>query len=174
MIWVIVILMLLGIAMIAEKMIVSRTYTKPYSEFVEKYAKTYQIDALLIYAMMKNESNFEETAKSHKNAIGLMQILESTAEEVAEKNQIEYESLSDPEINIQIGILYFAELLEENNNCIELALASYNAGKNKVKSWIEEGIIKDDGSDIENIPYKETNMYVRKIMRDYQIYQELE
>ena len=52
-------------------------------------------------------------------------------------------------------------------------MAAYNAGMGTVSSWIEEGIIKADGSDIENIPYKETNMYVRKIMRDYEIYQKL-
>lgn len=54
-----------------------------------------------------------------------------------------------------------------------LAVAAYNAGIGTVDRWIEEGIIKEDGSDIENIPYKETNNYVRKIIRDYEIYEKL-
>ena len=57
--------------------------------------------------------------------------------------------------------------------CVEVALAAYNAGSGNVDKWIKDGIIKADGSDIENIPYKETNTYVRKIMRDYQIYKQL-
>ena len=164
------IIILIVIALAVRNTMIQKVYTKHFSEFVEKYAEEYEVDPFIIYAMIKNESKFDEDAKSYKNAIGLMQILESTAEEVAKKNDINYENLNDPEVNIQIGILYFVELLEENNNSIELALASYNAGKNKVKSWIEEGIISEDGSNIENIPYKETNMYVRKIMRDYNIY----
>ena len=52
-------------------------------------------------------------------------------------------------------------------------LAAYNAGIGTVDIWIEKGVIKKDGSDIENIPYKETNNYVRKIVRDYKIYQRL-
>ena len=52
-------------------------------------------------------------------------------------------------------------------------MCAYNAGMGNVEKWIESGIIKKDGSDIENIPFKETNHYVRKILRDYQIYQDL-
>ena len=51
-----------------------------------------------------------------------------------------------------------------------VALAAYNAGIGTVDNWIEKGVIQSDGSDIENIPFKETNQYVRKILRDYDIY----
>lgn len=63
-------------------------------------------------------------------------------------------------------------MLEKYNN-YPVALAAYNAGIGNVDEWIKKGIIKKDGSDIENIPYKETNNYVRKIIRDYRIYREL-
>ena len=63
-------------------------------------------------------------------------------------------------------------MLDEFENK-EVALAAYNAGIGTVNNWIKEGTIKEDGSDIENIPYKETNQYVRKILRDYKIYEEL-
>ena len=74
--------------------------------------------------------------------------------------------------NIKIGTKYLAVLLEKYKN-IEVAVAAYNAGIGTVDNWIEKGIIKSDGSDIENIPYKETNNYVRKILRNYKIYQDL-
>jgi len=54
-----------------------------------------------------------------------------------------------------------------------LALTAYNAGIGNVNTWIKNGIIKSDGSDIENIPYKETNMYVRKIIRNYKMYNKI-
>ena len=65
------------------------------------------------------------------------------------------------------------KLLEKYNYQIGIALAAYNAGMGNVNTWIERGIIKEDGSDLENIPYKETNMYVRKILNYYKIYKEL-
>ena len=63
-------------------------------------------------------------------------------------------------------------MLEKYKNK-EVAIAAYNAGIGTVDNWIEKDIIKADGTDIENIPYKETNNYVRKILRDYKIYCEL-
>ncbi len=54
-----------------------------------------------------------------------------------------------------------------------LALAAYNAGIGTVQKWIDNGTIKSDGSDIENIPYKETNNYVRKVLKNYRIYNEI-
>ena len=82
------------------------------------------------------------------------------------------EELLKVDININIGIKYMANLLEKYQNT-EVALAAYNAGIGTVDNWIEKGIIQSDGSDIENIPYKETNNYVRKILRNYKIYEEL-
>ena len=99
----------------------------------------------------------------------------ATAEEVANKNGIELteENILNPDVNINIGTKYISTLLEKYKN-IEIALAAYNAGSGNVDRWIEKGTIEADGSNIENIPFKETNTYVRKIMRDYKIYKNLE
>lgn len=102
--------------------------------------------------------------------------MESTAMEQAEEVNEEIivtESLYNPEINIKIGTKYYSKLIKKYNNNTLLALAAYNAGIGNVDNWIKQGIIKEDGSDIEKIPFKETNNYVRKIVRDYKIYQEL-
>ena len=152
-----------------------KIYPCKYEKYVQKYASEYEIDSLLIYAIMKAESNFNPNAKSKSEAIGLMQLMENTAIEVANKIEIEnikQETLYEPELNIQIGICYFATLLKQYQH-IGLALAAYNAGMGRVNKWLEEGIIKSDGSDLENIPYQETNMYVRKILNDYKIYKQL-
>ena len=153
-------------------------YPRTYEEAVLIYSEKYNVDKNLILAVIKAESNFNENAISNRNAIGLMQLMEETAKDVANKNNIEIdnenikEELCDVYKNIEIGTAYIASLLQRYQNT-EVALAAYNAGIGTVDNWIEKGIINKDGSNIENIPYKETNYYVRKILRDYTIYQEL-
>jgi len=153
-------------------------YPKTYEEIVSVYAEQYNVEENLIFAVIKAESNFNSTAVSNREAVGLMQIMEETAKDVIKKNAIEIdgnnikEELLKPENNINIGTKYLQTLLDRYQNK-EVALAAYNAGIGNVDNWIEKGIIKGDGTDIENVPYKETNNYVRKILRDYKIYQEL-
>ena len=153
-------------------------YKKEYSEYVEKYAQSYNVDENLVYAVIKAESNFNPNAKSSKDAIGLMQLVESTAKDVSKKVDIQLtddelkEKLLEPEININLGTKYLSILIDRYQN-VEVAVTAYNAGIGTVDNWIEKGVIKVDGSDIENIPYKETNNYVRKILRDYKIYTNL-
>ena len=124
--------------------------------------------------MIKAESNFKADAISNKEALGLMQLIESTANEVAKEieTEITKEQILNPETNIQLGTKYLEKLINKYGN-IELAVAAYNAGIGNVDGWIQKGTIKKDGSDIENIPFKETNNYVRKILRDYKIYKQL-
>ena len=159
-----VILAIFSIFNIPNK-ILKQIYKKDYSEYVEKYSKQYNVDEELVYAVIKAESNFNSNAHSSKGAVGLMQLMEDTTNEVTQ-------SLLDSETNINIGTKYLSILIEKYQN-IEVAITAYNAGIGTVDNWIEKGIIKNDGSDIENIPYKETNNYVRKILRDYKIYEKI-
>lgn len=167
--------MLFGILKI-QNFILKKIYKTNYSEYVYKYSQENEIDPLLTFAIIKAESNFNRNIKSKSGAIGLMQLMESTAIEQAEEVNEEIivtESLYNPEINIKIGTKYYSKLIKKYNNNMLLALAAYNAGIGNVDNWIKQGIIKEDGSDIENIPFKETNNYIRKIIRDYKIYQNL-
>ena len=153
-------------------------YPKTYQEIVSTYQEKYNIEESLIFAVIKAESNFKKDAISNRNARGVMQLMEETAKDVARKNNIKLntenmeEELCDVEKNIEIGTCYLAMLIQRYENK-EVALAAYNAGIGTVDGWIEKGIIQKDGTDIENIPYKETNNYVRKILRDYKIYEDL-
>ena len=157
-----------------ENIIIRKIYPIRYSEYVCKYSKINEIDDSLIYAIIKNESNFKSDSISKSNAKGLMQLMDLTANELAERLQIEgYIDLFDEETNITLGTYYISTLLNYYNNNLYLALSAYNAGIGNVNKWIKDGIIKEDGSNIENIPFKETENYVRKVVRDYKIYKEL-
>ena len=184
-----VILAIFSIFNIPNK-ILKQIYKKEYSQYVEKYSKQYNVDEELVYAVIKVESNFKPEATSSAGAIGLMQLMEETAVErlnvisSSEKSSNENNLLNaasineetdnndlyDPETNIKIGTSYLAYLIELYDGNIVLALTAYNAGLGNVEKWIKDGIIKADGSDIENIPYKETENYVRKILSSYQMY----
>lgn len=171
----IIVILLFGVFKV-QNIILKKIYPTKYSEYVYQYAEEYEVDPLLVFSIIKAESNFNPNVVSSSGAIGLMQLMDTTAEELARKLEITFtkkSSLYHPELNIRLGTKYFSELQKEYKGNISLALTAYNAGLGNVKKWIEQGTIQADGGDIENIPYKETNNYVRKILRDYKIYQEL-
>ena len=172
----VIVIAILFITLKPQNIILKKIYKQEYGEYVYKYANEYNLDPLLIFAIIKNESKFEKNTKSSSGAIGLMQLMETTAIEMAnqiDESVVTQEELYNPEKNIRIGTKYFAYLLKHYNDNQLLALTAYNAGMGNVDKWIKEGIINKDGSNIENIPYKETNNYVRKIVRDYKIYKEI-
>jgi len=151
-------------------------YRQEYSEYVNKYAEINEIDPAWIYAIIKVESNFNKDATSNSGARGLMQLMDLTAIEIAKElnlENFEINMLYEPEINIMIGTKYFNKLLEKYNQNYYLAIAAYNGGIGNVDEWIKKGVINQDGSKIENIPYKETNIYVRKTIKSYVVYVEL-
>lgn len=175
---IVIILIIAGFMCVFRKKILKIIYPKPYKEIISIYSEKYNVDENLIYAVIKAESNFNQDAISHRNAIGLMQLMEETAKDVAQKYEINIDSnnakeeIKNIQNNINIGTKYLSVLLETYGNK-EVAVAAYNAGIGTVNTWIEKGIIRADGSNIENIPYKETNNYVRKILRNYKVYNKL-
>ena len=78
----------------------------------------------------------------------------------------------DADFNIKLGVIYYKSLYDKYKD-IGLALAAYNAGTGNVDKWIEEKIINEEGKNLENIPFEETNSYVRKILRDIEVYKKL-
>lgn len=173
-IWTILVIIFIFIIMILmlKDRILIRFYPNKYSDYVEKYSKEYGVDKNLIYAVIKQESNFNQEAMSQKGAKGLMQIMNDTADEIAEELGFSGMNLYNPEININIGTKYLADLIEKYENP-KLAIAAYNAGFGNVDKWISQGIIKEDGSNLEEIPYRETEMYLRRVMKNYEMYNKL-
>ena len=178
-----------------QDVVLRQIYPLQYETYVEKYSEENNLDKYLVYAVIKVESNFKPEATSSAGAIGLMQLMEETAverlnvisynenssnennllnaasiNEETDSSEPDNNDLYDPETNIKIGTSYLAYLIELYDGNIVLALTAYNAGLGNVEKWIKDGIIKADGSDIENIPYKETENYVRKILNSYQMY----
>lgn len=123
-----------------QNVILKKIYPQEYSEYVYKYAEEYKVDPLLIFAIIKAESNFNPNVVSNSEAIGLMQLMDATAEEISNKLNVLYvkkASLYNPEFNIQLGTKYFSNLMKEYDNNYLLALTAYNAGIGNVNKWIE-------------------------------------
>lgn len=102
-------------------------YKVEYTEIIDKYSKEYNIEKELIYSIIKNESHFNKEAKSSKNAIGLMQVLETTKNDIEKIVEKENLDLFNEEDNILVGTKYLSILKTKYGN-IELAITAYNAG----------------------------------------------
>ena len=133
-----------------------------------------QLDVPLILAVIRAESSFRENAYSHAGAQGLMQLMAPTAAEVAQHMGLDFkpEDVWDAEINIAMGSFYLNRLYSLFG-CVELALAAYNAGQGRVKSWLADPKLSSDGvnlDDIGDIPFEETRNYVRRVIIFQNIY----
>lgn len=153
-------------------------YPKKYEVYVEKYCKLYAVEPDLVYAIIKQESNFNENAKSFAGARGLMQVLPATAREVAEDlNGINEETLdlNDEETNIQIGIKYLSSLIKRYNGNIYIATAAYNAGLGNVDKWFKEEYETYDTYEkiIEKIEFEETRKYTTNVIKYYNMYKKI-
>ena len=137
-----------------------------YWPLITKYSEQHQLDPYLIAALMAQESTFTAEIRSHANAYGLMQIIPSTGRRYAKKMGISpfnTAMLRQPEMNVRIGTQYFSDLVDRFGGA-HFALASYNAGESRVDRWTEErpGIPQDEF--IDDIPFPETQNYVKRIL----------
>lgn len=168
------ILLILVLALIINiKPILRKVYVLNYKSYITAYSKKYSIDPYLVAAIIRAESNFQEDARSHKDAYGLMQITEPTAAWAADKigiKNFKKESLYDPEINIKIGCWYVMDLSKEFNSKTDLVLAAYNGGRTNVKKWLNNSEYSKDGENLSYIPFKETDKYIKKVKTNYSIY----
>lgn len=151
-------------------------YPRPYKESVITASETYQVDPLLIYAVMKTESKFNKNALSHKGAKGLMQIMDKTGQWGAELIGIEgysHDKLFEADMNIQLGTWYIARLIKQYEGDLCTVLTAYNAGTGNVAKWRENKKYSQDGKTIHTIPFKETKDYVNKVSLYYKRYKRL-
>ncbi|MEI8346244.1 MAG: transglycosylase SLT domain-containing protein [Pseudomonadota bacterium] len=127
------------------------------------------LNPVVILSLIRQESAFNPGALSSAGAKGLMQLMPTAVRQVRKKHQ--GHALNDPEINLQLGIEYFKYLLKKQKGNLIYALAAYNAGETRLKEWSSELFHSDNPLIIiESIPYKETRLYVKLILRNIFFY----
>ena len=137
-----------------------------------------QIEPHVAYAIARQESGFNPRARSGANAQGLMQVLPATAKLVAKKNGVAFDAarlLNDPVYNVQIGAAELGDVIDTYRGSYILAFVAYNAGRGRVREWIERfGDPRDPKVDpidwVERIPFSETRNYVQRVMENMQVY----
>lgn len=139
-----------------------------YAKIINKNSQKYKIDPMLMLSLIREESHFLPTARSSSNALGLMQLLPTTAEHISKIVSADYPSenkLFTPEYNITLGIAYFDHVLSITDNFPMYAVGGYNGGPNAMNNWRK--LLKEDDLDVfvENIPYAESKNYIKKVYR---------
>lgn len=150
-------------------------YPRAYQTIVELHASEVGLDPFLAWAIMRRESGFRPEVVSSADARGLMQIIPPTAKAIASELKTTTPAPDDlyaPEVNVRFGTWYLSALLERMGHP-GLCAASYNAGPSAVAKWMtQRGALPLDEW-IEEIPYKETRGYVKQVLADHVIYQQL-
>ncbi len=144
-------------------------YPIKYQKEIEYYCKDYSIDITLVYSIINVESSFNPNAVSPKGAIGLMQVLPSTAQFISTKLDEKDYDLKEPKTNIRFGCYYIKYLLNKYGER-DTAVCAYNAGEGKVNEWLKNQNYSKDGKTLYNVPYKETREYLKKINKNYKRY----
>lgn len=136
-----------------------------YWPLIKKYSDAHGLDPYLMTALIAQESTFTADVRSSANAVGLMQLIPATARRYATKLGLRYSSrmLTQPETNIRLGMRYFKDLADRFGGA-HYALASYNAGEHRIARWISERPGFEQDEFIDDIPFPETQNYVKRIL----------
>lgn len=152
-----------------------KNYPHEYEEYVLKYAKAYDIDPDIVWAVIKTESDFDPNATSNVGARGLMQIMEDTCQWIKTKlddDTTTFEQMYDPETNIRFGSFFISYLYREFGS-YETAIAAYHAGRGAAGQWLKNEEYSKDGVTLDKIPIDDTEYYVYKVMSCYEMYQKI-
>lgn len=168
-------------------------YPIHYKQDIAISAHNFDVDPLLIAAIIRTESNYRPDALSSKQAIGLMQVMPATAQWIIEQagySEQMMDHLFEPAVNIELGTWYVRWLLDrfkqvdherdgrtdrdgqvdDERDLIATVAAAYNAGPNKVNEWLREGIWDGRHETSSDIPYGETRHYVKRVLHYYSKY----
>ena len=130
------------------------------------------LDPTLLLAVAKQESRFSTGVASPAGAVGLLQLLPSTAAELAGR-AVTNDELRQPELNARLGARYLAGLLQQWQGNPFLTIASYNAGPGAVQGWLKPTLGAEPELWVEAIPYPETRIYAKKVLGNLWTYQRL-
>lgn len=171
------ILIVLGALFVQSDWLGRWIYPIWYVEEIKSSALEYQLDPLLIAAIIRVESNYKHEAVSSKGALGIMQIMPETAEWILEKEnfgELTVEEIGqDAKAGIRMGSWYVQDLNRQFKGNLFVSLAAYNAGPGKVRQWLEKGVWDGQEETLRDIPYGETRHYVQRVMYYYKKYQKV-
>ncbi|MBI5740361.1 MAG: transglycosylase SLT domain-containing protein [Nitrospirae bacterium] len=146
-----------------------------FDNIIEAASASQDVDKYLVAAVIREESRFDPKAVSWAGAMGLMQLMPATANRLKKDVGLRLDDdseIHDVDKNVLLGAHYLSILIDEFGD-VPFALAAYNAGENALKRWQEKYYRDDLIEFIENIPYKETRSYVKKVLRSYWQYRAL-
>src|SRR4029078_922562 len=146
-----------------------------YWDSIKRNAAIYELDPYVVAALIAQESTFDASARSVANAWGLMQIVPATGKRLARElgiRRFTTPMLTNGDTNIRLGTLYFKRLVQQFGG-VHYALASYNAGENRVVRWKAERPRMDEDDFIDDIPFPETQNYVKRILGTAEDYRRL-
>jgi soluble lytic murein transglycosylase len=146
----------------------------PYQARIREEASRHGMDPALIYSIIRQESLFNPYARSHADAFGLMQLIPEMAGQAAKRIGVFLDSpddLYDPDKNIALGTVFLKDLFSKYGDRFILAVAAYNANDKAIQGWLRTRMRKDPLEFIEEIPYDETRLYVKLVLRNFVTYQ---
>lgn len=149
-------------------------YALPYRVEINRWSASAGVDPLLVAGLMRQESAFEKTAHSNANAMGLMQLEPETGSRMAHMVRVRYSQaqLFDPDFNIRLGTYYLSQLKKQFGS-VEMALAAYNAGEDRVAQWTSGQTYREPAEFVDSIPFTQTREYVEIVTRNAAIYRRL-
>jgi soluble lytic murein transglycosylase len=149
-------------------------YPLPYETSLRREAARNNFDPMIAAGLIRQESTFQADAVSHANAIGLMQVLPKTGKRLAKQLNVRYvkTKLFDPEYNLELGMLYIADL-QRATGAPEYALAAFNAGEDRIAAWRAERNYEEIAELVESIPFTETRDYVQIVLRNAEVYRRI-
>lgn len=155
-----------------------KIYPDYYLSIIKDLSSKNSIDPYLVLAIIKAESAFELDIMSPVGAVGLMQLMPSTAAWIIETGMNRVVDFADwnesllmkPEINLELGITYLRYLFDYFKQKICPAIAAYNAGPGRLNEWMKGGNQSNPDSFIETIPFLETKNYIKKVINFYFLY----
>jgi len=151
------------------------SYPRPYSATIEAAAAEFDVDPLLIWAIMRRESRFDPGAFGYVGERGLMQILPSTQAWIAEQleEDISPGDALTPEASIRMGAWFLHFLLDYFDGDLELTVTAYNGGAGSVDSWQADPLVSNRDDLLRWIGFGQTREYLERVSLDYRVYQKL-
>ncbi len=161
---------------IAYQSLLKAFYPVKFKDIVLKYSENYNVEPALVFAIIKNESGFDEKAVSSIGARGLMQITEETflwiKSKIEPESGLTFDDMFDPEANIRFGT-YLLKLANSEFQSESAVYSAYHAGFNITRKWLNDEKYSSDGIELHTVPYEDTAQYIKNVKKTLKIYKKL-